>query len=329
MGYKHIYQKKLMTADEAVKNIKSGDWVDYAYGSSSPRVLDAALAKRMPELHDVNIRGALLLWKPEIFKIDSPSTHFTWNSWHMGSYERNAADEGFVYYSPMRFVEAPRYYRDMQRQVNVAMAQVTEMDNDGYFNFGINATYLQVMIERADLLFVEVNEKMPRCLGGPGERIHISKVAGIVEGENASIGELLTQRPSEIDCKVAEFIMNRIPNGACLQLGIGGMPNAVGQMIAESDLKDLGVHTEMYIDAFVDIAKAGKITGAKKSIGKLKQTYSFAAGTKKLYEYLDDNPECESRSIDYVNDVRIISRLDNFISINNAVEIDIYGQVSS
>jgi acyl-CoA hydrolase len=125
------------------------------------------------------------------------------------------------------------------------------------------------------------------------------------------------------------MIVEQIPNGACLQLGIGGMPNTVGAMIADSDLKDLGVHTEMYVDAFVDIAKAGKITGAKKSIDRFRQAYAFGAGTQKMYDYLNDNPQLMSAPVDYTNDVRVISKLDNFISINNAVDIDLYGQVNA
>ena len=107
------------------------------------------------------------------------------------------------------------------------------------------------------------------------------------------------------------------------------MPNAVGSLIAESDLKDLGVHTEMYVDAFVDIAKAGKINGSKKNIDRYRQTYAFGAGTKKMYDYLDDNPELMSAPVDYTNDIRSISALDNFISINNAVDIDLFGQVNA
>ncbi|MBO5246723.1 MAG: butyryl-CoA:acetate CoA-transferase, partial [Eubacterium sp.] len=121
----------------------------------------------------------------------------------------------------------------------------------------------------------------------------------------------------------------QIPNGACLQLGIGGMPNAVGSMIADSDLKDLGVHTEMYVDAFVDIAKAGKINGSKKNIDRYRQTFGFGCGTKKMYDYLDENPEMMSAPVSYTNDIRAIASLDNFISINNCVDIDLFGQVSS
>ena len=171
---------------------------------------------------------------------------------------------------------------------------------------------------------------MPRCLGGTECGVHISDVTYIVEGENPPIGELGAGGPAtDVDKAVAKLIVDEIPNGACLQLGIGGMPNAVGSLIADSDLKDLGVHTEMYVDAFVDIARAGKINGSKKSIDRFRQTYAFGAGTKKMYDYMDENPELMSTPVDYTNDIRSISALDNFISINNAVDIDLFGQVNA
>ena len=131
------------------------------------------------------------------------------------------------------------------------------------------------------------------------------------------------------DLKVAEMIVKEIPNGACLQLGIGGMPNTVGSLIAESDLKDLGVHTEMYVDAFVDIAKAGKITGRNKNVDRGRQVYAFAAGTQKLYDYIKENPDVMAAPVDYTKDVQVIAKLDNFISINNAVDMDLFGQVNA
>ena len=186
------------------------------------------------------------------------------------------------------------------------------------------------MCETAKYIIVEVNENMPRCLGGTENGVHISQVNAIVEGENPPIGELGGGgAATEVDKTVARLIVDQIPNGACLQLGIGGMPNAVGSLIAESDLKDLGVHTEMYVDAFVDIAKAGKITGAHKNIDRYRQVYGFGAGTKKMYDYLDENPELMSAPVSYTNDIRSIAALDNFISINNCVDIDLFGQVSS
>lgn len=210
------------------------------------------------------------------------------------------------------------------------MFQVAPMDDHGFFNFGPNASHMMAMCDRAEVIIVEVNQNMPRCLGGFEEGIHISKVDMIVEGANPAIAAMGAAGPATaVDEAVAKYIVDEIPDGACLQLGIGGMPNAVGSLIAKSDLKDLGIHTEMYVDAFVDIANAGKITGLRKSIDKGRQVYAFAAGTQKLYDYLNDNPECMSAPVEYTNDIRQISALDHFISINNAVDIDLFGQVNA
>lgn len=324
------YREKLTTPEKAVSVVKSGDWIDYGWCCGTPCALDKALADRAEELEDVKVRGGILLWEPEIFKVKDTAAHFTWNSWHMSGIERKAVDRGFSFYIPMRFSEIPKYYREHISHVDVVMIQVTPMDKYGYFNFGPNASHLSALCDVADTIIVEVNEKMPRCLGGFEEGIHISDVDYIVEGDNPEIGELgAGAPPTEVDEKVAKLIIDEIPNGACLQMGIGAMPNAVGAMIADSDLKDLGVHTEMYIDAFVDIAKNGKITGLKKSLDKGRQTYAFAAGTKKLYDYIDDNPECMSAPIDYTNSIERIAAIDNFISINNVVDIDLYGQVNA
>lgn len=330
MSFAEEYKQKLVSADEAVKVIKSGDWVDYGWCTGTPDTLDKALAKRTDELNDVNLHGGILLKPLAIFDREDAGEHFTWNSWHMGGIERKLIARGCSYYAPIRYSELPRYYRDGAGKVNVAMFQVAPMDKHGYFNFGPNASHLGAVCEMADIIIVEVNQNMPRCLGGTETGVHISDVNYIVEGENPAIGELGAGGPAtEVDKKVAELIVDQIPNGACLQLGIGGMPNAVGSLIAESDLKDLGVHTEMYVDAFVDIAKAGKITGAKKSIDRYRQVYGFGAGTKKMYDYLDENPELMSAPVSYTNDIRSVSALDNFISINNCVDIDLFGQISS
>lgn len=329
MSYIKDYASKLTTADEAVKVVKSGDWIDYGWCTGHPVALDAALAKRMPELENINVRGGIALWVPEIGKIENPGDHFTWNSWHSSGIERKWAQQGFAFYAPIRYSELPRYYRENVEPINVAMFQVAPMDKHGYFNFGPNASHMKAMCDKAEVIIVEVNEKMPRCLGGFNEGIHISDVTYIVEGDNPNIGELPSGATSEIDEAVAKLIVNEIPDGACLQLGIGGMPNAVGSLIAKSDLKDLGVHTEMYVDAFVDITKAGKITGARKNIDPYRQTYAFAAGTQKLYDFLDDNPQCMSAPVEYTNSIPSISALDNFMSINNAIEVDLFGQVSA
>ncbi len=330
MDFSQEYKEKLVSADEAVKIVKSGDWVDYGWCVATPEALDQALAKRTDELVDVKLRGGILLKTPAVFEREDAPEHFSWNSWHMGGIERKLIARGCAYYAPIRYSELPRYYRENIKPANVAMFQVAPMDAHGFFNFGPSASHMMAVCETSAHIIVEVNENMPRCLGGFEEGIHISRVDHIVEGNNPPIGELGGGGvATEVDQAVARLIVDEIPNGACLQLGIGGMPNAVGSLIAESDLKDLGVHTEMYVDAFVDIARAGKITGSRKNIDRFRQTFAFGAGTKKMYDYLNENPEVMSAPVDYTNDIRQISALDNFISINNAVDVDLYGQVNA
>lgn len=329
MNVQEIYRSKLATADQAAAVVKSGDWVDYGWSAGHPVVLDAALARRMGELHDVKIRGGICMWVPEIFKIENPADHFCWNSWHMSGIERKAIDQGFAFYNPLRYSELPRYYREHIAPPDVAMFQVCPMDEHGYLNFGPNASHLMAVCETAKTVILEVNRNMPRCYGGSETEIHVSQVDMIVEGDNPAMAEMGAGAPSAVDEAVARLIVEEIPNGACLQLGIGGMPNAVGSMIADSDLKDLGVHTEMYVDAFVDIAMAGKINGSKKSIDRGRQVFAFAAGTKKLYDYINENPAVMAAPVSYTNDARTIAQIDHFMSINNAVDLDLTGQINA
>jgi butyryl-CoA:acetate CoA-transferase len=330
MDYKEMYAQKCVSAEKAASVVKSGDWVDYGWTTGTPVAVDAEIAKRLPGLENVAFHGGILPWEPEIFKVEDAAAHMTWNSWHMSGIERKAEAKGFSFYCPMRYSELPRYYREGNAKVDVAVFQVAPMDEHGWFNFGPNASHMGAVCENAKTIIVEVNKNMPRCLGGSEVGVHISKVDMIVEGSNPAMGIIPAPGdPSDVDIAVAKQIVALIPNGACLQLGIGGMPNAVGKMIAESDLKDLGVHTEMYVDAFVDIAKAGKINGSKKNLDKGRQVYAFGGGTQKLYDYVNDNPECMAAPVDYTNDVRTVAQLDNFVSINNAVDLDLFGQVNA
>ncbi len=329
MDYQALYEQKRTTPAEAVKLIKSGDWVDYGWCTNHPVALDKALAARKDELTDVKVRGGVTMWMPEICKADDAGDHFTWNAWHMSGVDRKIVAKGMGYFMPLRYSELPRLYRE-NITVDVAMIQVTPMDAHGNFSYGLSASHLADMLERAKHIILEVNENMPWVNGLTGSEINIKDVDFVVEGENPPVAELGGGgEPSEVDKTVAKLIVSEIPNGACLQLGIGGMPNAVGSMIAQSDLKDLGIHTEMYVDAFVDIAKAGKINGSKKNLDKGRQVYAFAAGTKKLYDYIDHNPDVMAAPVDYTNDVRVLAQLDNFISINNAIDIDLFGQINA
>lgn len=329
MNVQQLYQQKLTTAAEAVKLVQCGDWVDYGWCAAHPRALDAALSARKDELRDVKVRGGVTMWMPEICKADDAGEHFTWHSWHCSGIDRKIIAKGMGYFAPMRYSELPRFYRE-NITVDVAMIQVPPMDKHGYFSLSVSPSHIADMLARAKKIILEVNPLMPWVYGLNGTEVHISDVDAVVETEGYAMAQLgAGGEPTEVDKAVANLIVPQIPNGACLQLGIGGMPNTVGALIAQSDLKDLGVHTEMYVDGFVDIAAAGKITGRNKALDKGRQVFAFAAGTQKLYDYIDRNPDVMGAPVDYTNDVHVVSQLDNFISINNAIDIDLFGQINA
>lgn len=322
------YKNKCVTADVAVKAIKDGDWVEYAWGASNAGLLGEAISRRKDELHDVNLRGGVLLKPLPFIENDPEQDHFTWNSMHMGGYERKLAAKGLAYYIPIKYSEVPRYIRENCR-TDVAAIQVAPMDEHGYFNFGVSISHYAAAIEKARTVIVEVNDDMPKVHGGFEHTVHISKVDYIVEGGHSGLPVLPSADPSDIDKVIADHVLEEIHDGSCIQLGIGGMPNALGKMIAESDLKDLGIHTEMLVDGFVDMVEAGRVTGMKKNIDKGRMAYSFAAGSQKLYDFMKDNPSIAAYPVDYTNHPFVASQIDQLISINSAVEIDLSGQVCS
>lgn len=329
-NYRQEYQNKLVSADQAVKTVKSGDWVSYGSLNAQACSLDRALAKRKDELRDVKVWTLLCLRMPEIVKVDPQGEAFGCQSWHFSGLDRKLTkQETPVYYSPMRYSELPRYISENVEPIQVAMLGTSPMDKNGYFNFGPQNSHHKALCERAEKVIVETNTNMPRCLGGYHEAIHISEIDLIVEGENEALITTSATLPTEIDKMVAKQIVAEITDGACIQLGIGGMANAVGQMLSDSDLKDLGCHTEMLCDAYVDLYESGKMTGKRKNFNPEKMVYAFALGSQRLYDFIDDNPRCASFPVDYTNRVAIASANDCLISINNAVEVDIYGQICS
>lgn len=329
MEYRQQYEGKQISADEAAMLVKSGNWVEFGFCAVVPQTVDKALAKRLPMLTDVKFRGGILLDVPEIFRIDSPGDHFSWNSWHMSGIERKAQDAGFCYYTPMRYSEVPRYYRENLERIDVMIIQVAPMDKFGYFNFGISASHYAACIAISDMVIVEVNRNMPRCNGSKETSIHISQVDYIVEGENLPLRQMPSVQPDVVETEIARRVVPMIPDGACIQLGIGGLPNAVGKLLAESDLRDLGVHSEMFVESFVELEQKGIITGRRKNIDNGMSVYAFASGSSAMYDYLDMNPNCYAAAVDYVNDPLVIARNDNVISINNAIDVDLYGQVNA
>ncbi len=323
------YRTKLTTPDEAVKVVKSGDWVDYTSNLGMPVLLDRALARRRDELYDVKIRGNLIIkGLIEVAECDESQEHFTYHSWHCSSYERKLCDRGLCYFIPMVFHNNAAYYEYFLK-VNVVMVSVTPMDKHGYFNFSVNTGVAAPITRAADIVIVEVNENLPVIHGGYDECIHISDVDHIVEGKHEPLAVLKTFRPTETDRKIAQNILPYIVDGATLQLGIGSMPNAVGELIAESDLRDLGMHTELCSDAYLSMYNAGKLTNRKKKIDRGKGVFGCAIGSPELYEWVGDNHGLASYPLEYVNRPSVIAQIDNMVSINSCVSVDLYGQVAA
>lgn len=327
MSFLHEYQQKLVRPEDAVKVVKSGDWIDYGMGTGQPVSLDSALARRKDELQDVKIRGLLAMKPREVVETDPERRVFTYSSWHYSSYERKLNDRGLCNYIPMVYRNLPRFYRN-HLEVDVAMISVTPMDKHGYLNFALTNSATKAVLEKAKIVIVEVNEQLPYTFGGSEECIHISEVDLIVEA-CCPPTELPVIGADEFDLKIAKLIAEDIVDGATIQLGIGAMPNAVGNLIAESDVKDIGMHTEMLVDSYLTMFEKGKLTNRLKSLDKGKGVWTFCVGTKKLYEWVDHNPGLASFPVNYTNDPAVIAQIDNFISVNNCIEIDLYGQVSA
>ncbi len=328
MDYMNEYRSKLRTPEEAVSIVKSGDWIDYATNLAFPELLDAALAKRVDELKDVKIRGNLIFKPLRTVEADPKREHFIYNSWHCSAYERKLCDEGLCNFIPMIFRNLVPYYRHFLT-VNVAMCAACPMDRHGYFNLSVASGVAKGILETADVVILEIDEQLPRVCGGFGQAIHISDVDMVVEGEHAPLPTVPLHPATEEDRAIAREIMPLIPDGATLQFGIGGMPNVLGSMLVDSDLKDLGMHTELCSDAYVALTEAGKLTNARKNHMTGCGVTGMAFGTEKVYEFVDENPGVAFMPLEFLNSPGVIAQLDNMISINNCIAVDLFGQVSA
>ncbi len=322
------YKRKLRTPEEAVSVVKSGDWVDYTSTLGKPVLLDRALAGRRDELYDVKIRGNLIDGPIAVAECDESKEHFVYHSWHCSAYERRLCDRGLCYYIPMVFHNNAAYY-EFFLHVNVVMVSVSPMDSHGYFNFSVNTGVAAPITRIADIVIVEVNENMPQVRGGYDECIHISQVDFIVEGHHDPFHYRKPANPTEVDRMISRHIIPYLVNGATLQLGIGSMPYALGELIAESDLRDLGMHTELCSDAYLTLYEAGKLTNSKKNIDRGKGVFGCAIGSKELLEWVENNPGIAAYPLEYVNRPSVIAQIDNMVSINSCVAVDLYGQVAA
>ncbi len=326
--YVQEYMAKLRTPQQAVQAVKSGDWVDYSTNVCFPVLLDAALAERKEELYDVKIRGNLSFGPVRAAECDPERTHFIYNSWHCSAYERQLCDRGLCNYIPMIFRNVVPYYRHFLT-VNVAMMCVTPMDRHGYFNLSCATGVARGILDKADIVILEINEHLPKIYGGFEESIHISDVDYVVEGPHDPLPEFPIPEASEADIAIAEHILPYIRDGATLQLGIGALPNVVGKMLCRSDLKDLGMHTELCGDAYYELFKAGKLTNRKKTYQPHKGVTGMVFGSHALYDWADENPGVIAEPLEYVNAAEVIALQENMVAINNCISIDLYGQTGA
>lgn len=345
MDYAREYERKLVAADGALSVVESGDVVDYGFFNGKPVICDQALARRADELRDVSISAAVTV--PPLPEVINYPESFIYIDWHWSKLTRLMQFQTQPYYSPImyqragdyyRSIEEPRsyrsfYYDDVKRNGNtkwISICQVAPMDEKGFFNLGPQNSATSTTMDQADVVIVEVNPNQPVCLGGTEESVHISRVDYIVEApEDQKLFDAPVSEPTAVDKALASHIMNYVRDGSCIQLGIGGMPSAVGRMIAESDLKDLGGHTEMFVDAFVEMIESGRMNGARKSVDRHRCAYTFAIGSQRMYDFMHNNPGIASYPVEYTNDAEIIAQLDNFVSINNALSVDLFSQVNA
>jgi acyl-CoA hydrolase len=323
-----IARPPVIRAEAAAGLVKSGDWVDYASNTSQPDAFDRALAARVSELTGVKIRSCVSLRPRAVVEADPTGEHFAWLSWHFSPWDRAMHDLGRASYIPMNFGEAPDYYRRFLPEIDVACIQTAPMDAEGNFNFGPSVTYLKAVCERAKLLVIEESPAIPPVFGSQAS-VHAADVDYVIEGVAAPLTEFPLAPATEVDRKVAALIAAEVQDGACLQVGIGGMPNAVCTMLADAGVRDLGIHTEMFCEGMIGLIEKGVVTGARKQIDRGRSVFTFAGGSQNLYQFIRQNPALFSHPVDYTNDPAIIARNDDVVAINNTTQVDLQGQMAS
>lgn len=330
MTYQEEYKSKLCSAAEAVKEVQSGDAVDYGSFNAKPIQCDKALSNRHAELQNVSVFCVLTL--PPFPEVIQYPDSFCYNDGHFSKLSRIMQQQfSMAYYVPIFYHSVPSYYRQyINPERRVAILQTTPMDKHGFFNFGPQNSENQAKVEMAEKVILEVNKNMPYSLGGAEEGIHISRVTRIVEApDDQYMYSVDPEEPSSEDLIIAENIVKYLKDGDVIQLGIGGMSNAIGKMIVDSNLKNLGGHTEMLSDAYIDMILSGKMNSSLKAFDRHRVPYTFAVGSQRLYDFIDRNAGIASCPVNYTNDPRVIAKLDNFVSINSGLQIDLYGQINA
>jgi acyl-CoA hydrolase len=323
MSWIDDYRSKLCSADEAVRIVRSGDKVYYGGNAAIPQTLVEALARRYLELRDVQLVHVLLLGNDPLSGPEMAG-HFRHNSLFVGPADREAVNDGRADYVPVFLHQIPRLFYDAVIPLDVTMVQVSRPDEHGFMSFGVEVMQARAACLNAKSVIAQVNENMPRVLGD--SFLHVSRIHRIVESD-VPLPELRAKPATDVEQRIGRHIRELITDGATIQMGIGGIPDAVYEMM--DGLKELGVHTEMLSDGAMRAIEKGIVTGSRKSLHRDKAVITFALGTKTLYEFLNDNPVVEAYPVDHVNDPFVIGQHDNFIAINSAIEVDLTGQICS
>lgn len=325
MDWKQYYQSHRMTALEAVRLIKSGDRVFLTGNCSVPLHLLSALVEYAPNLQNVELCQALTVAGSEYVNPEMEG-HLRVNSFFVSHNVRKAIHEGRADFTPVLLSEFPLLFQKGILPLDVALVHISPPDEDGYCRLGIEAGLTRSQAESAKLVIAQVNKQMPSMMGDT--LFHVIQLGAIVE-----VDEPLAELPMTNDTdhqlvqRIAGFIAERIPDGATLQLGIGGIPDAVLGYLY--DKKDLGIHSELFSDGVIDLVEKGIINGSRKTIHTGKITAGFILGTRRLYDWVHNNPLIEIRRTEYVNNPFIIAQNKNMVAINSAIEIDLTGQVCS
>ena len=321
MDWKKIYQERLVSAEEALSHVKSGDHVALGHALAEPTYLLEEMVRLKDNYKNVKFSGLVPGKAP--YAAEGLGEHFRTCSMFLGASTRKAVERGDGEFIPRFFYEVPRTYRE-DWPVDVAMVTLSAPDKHGFCSFGISVDFTKTIAENAKIVIGQVNKYMPRTHGD--SFIHISDIDFLVEHDEPLV-ELPKPHIGEVESKIGEYVASLVNDGDCLQLGIGAIPDAALQFM--KDKKDLGIHSEMISDGVMDLMKAGVITNKKKNFHNTRTVVTFLMGTKDLYDYVDDNPFFEMYPVDYVNDPRVVSQNDNMVCINSCIQVDLTGQVVS
>ena len=323
MSWMETYKSRVTTAEEAVKAINSGDRIFLTGNCSVPKKLLAALVARAPELENVEVCHALTIGSSD-YVAPEMEGHLRANALFIGPNVRQAVQAGRADFTPVLLSEFTLLFKQGVLPLDVTFAHLSPPDEHGFCSYGIETGLTKTPAEASKIIIAEVNENMPRCLGD--SFIHVSRLDYIVPVDYPLLELSMTEGGlSDMHVKIGQYIAELIPDGATMQMGIGAIPDAVLNFLG--DKRDLGVHTELFSDRVIDLVEAGVLTNGRKTLHPGKISAGFILGTKRLYEWVHDNPLIELHRTEYINDPFVIAQNYRQVAINSAIEVDLTGQV--